>query len=268
MARLDAPVRACLNAEADQVQDGVWRGTVFSQEGNTTAYIKLLPRRAFMVECLAAMLGRAHGVPVPLPMLVLIHDATLLRNCPTPEWQGWAFGSAASSAPSLERLTRDHELSCRLLRSWKGAIDGAVFDCLIANEDRTRKNVLWSDGPDGVSLIDHDDALPTWAMDNPRASTQNQLLDLLIGDDNELNRHRQRKQALLAATPYGRTDWSSLWTDEEWIALVSDAEQLEQLAGYVLERVNHLPYLLETATRSPQHSLPDVGRLAIPRATA
>lgn len=254
-------MRSSLVGEAVKVQDGVWMGPVFCEEGQIQAYIKLLPKRKLLTECLTAMLGRAHDLPVPRPHIVSIQDSSLLPQCPYPGWSGWAFGSSASTSPSLERVTKDEETAKRLLSGWKRAIEGAVFDCLIANEDRTRKNILWSDGPDGVGLIDHDDALPGWVMHDARSETKNALLEILCSGDDDLNRYRRRHQSLTAAVPYGSTDWNSFGHDDPWVRLFSSPEEMMLLLNYVLNRVNHLPYLLERATGARQQQVPYVGGL-------
>ena len=269
MKRASPPLLSGLVSEATQVQPGVWLGTVFCEEGLTTAYIKVMSPQKMLVECLAAMLGRAHDLPIPRPHIVSVEDPSFLPECPLPGWTGWAFGSSASVAPTLERITRDEETAARLLKGWKRAVEGAVFDCLIANEDRTRKNILWSDGPEGVGLIDHDDALPGWVMHDPRTETRNLLLDILCDGDDDLNRLRLRKQSLEAAQVYSRTEWQSFIADPVWLKLFSDEPTALKLLDYVLTRLNHLPYLLERGTKSPQHQVPYVGgALANPLASA
>ncbi len=258
-----------LVSEATQVQPGVWLGTVFCEEGQIAAYLKVLPAQKMVVECLAAMLGRANDLPIPRPHIVSVSDASYLPECPLEGFTGWVFGSSASTSPTLERMTRDEETTSRLLRGWRRAVDGAVFDCLIANEDRTRKNILWSDGPDGVGLIDHDDALPGWVMNDPRCETRNLLLDLLCAGDDELNRRRRRLESLKAAHVYGSIEWQSFMADNVWLKVFADENTALRLLDYVLSRINHLPFLLERATQSPQQQVIYVGgALAKPLASA
>lgn len=253
MPKLTAPLVATLTGDAHRVQEDVWKGVVFTQRGHSRAYIKLLNKRKLVVECLAAMLGRAHDLPIPAPFIVRVSGHQLEGFVGS--YEGWAFGSEESEAPSLERITRDPEEVARLLRKWPRANDGAAFDAWIGNGDRTAKNILWSDTSNFVGLIDHDDAFPDWLA--PDGELVNGILTLLCEGIDEVSRQRHRKSTIKSTEKYPRTDW----TTAAGLPNVLDLqEQVDGLVNFLKSRMQHLPKLITIAAGTKQQELDYVSR--------
>jgi len=233
------------------VQEDVWKGIIFSRHGPCGAYLKILDRRKLVIECLASMVGRAHDLPIPAPFLVRVSGHQLQGF--DPDYQGLAFGCEESTAPCLERLTRDREQIARLLRRWKRASDGAAFDSWIGNGDRTAKNILWSDTANYVGLIDHDDAFPDWLT--PDGETANGILQLLCEDSDELSRQRHRKSTIKSTANYLSTVWPDSGVFPE---LLNSDEHLAALVTFLRARLQHLPKLITIASGTRQQELDHV----------
>lgn len=252
MRRVETPIHGLVSGECVPIQEHVWKGPCFSQFGQQLVYVKLLTPAKLMVECIAAMIGRAHDLPIPRPFL-LMADGQYLPGCDIPNTQYWAYGAEASEFPSLARLTRVREEICRRLRGWKRASEAAAFDSWIGNEDRTEKNLLWADDASQVQLIDHDDALPDWL--SPEQETANKLMDLLCDERSEHERHQQRRQALRAVTPYPKTDWQGALDAAAWADRFSRAQEVERLLNFLAVRIEHLPQIIAAAAGTRQQEL-------------
>lgn len=111
----------------------------------TSAIIKRLPERSLAVECLCAQIGRALGLPIPRPMILIDRQRSL-----------W-FGAERLPHPDLRQLGAMSALA-RQLSAWAHLADACAFDGWIANDDRNQGNLL-TDGRGRFWLIDHERAL-------------------------------------------------------------------------------------------------------------
>lgn len=143
-----------------------------------SVFCKLLdtPRQIF-IECLCALIGRAIGIPIPKPYLILATPETFTGiSKPT-----FLFGSADVEYPSLMRRLNCHnnivnEISLEL-ESMDKQCGVALFDEWIANPDRHEGNILF-DGSTTFYFIDHETAIPTGFTPNERIG-RNRLARLL-----------------------------------------------------------------------------------------
>lgn len=251
MPTIEPPTVSALVAEATVIKPLVWHGPVFSAKGKRKAYIKQLPTRKLLVECVAAVVGRAHDLPIPAPHLIMA-EPHQLPGC-TVTRTFWAFGCEDGETPSLARLTTDPAEVTRRLRSWKRASEAAAFDAWIGNGDRTAKNILWSDDSTKVGLIDHDDALPDWLQ--PDADSANQLMQLLCDGCDEFTRRRHRKDALKCTSAYGKTNWVATDACTDWALNFTDVDNLQDLIAFLAVRLQHLPALLSVSAGLSQAEL-------------
>lgn len=135
------------------------------------AIAKRLPERELLVECLCAQIGRALGLPIPRPMILMDAQREL-----------W-FGAQRLEHPDLRRES-DAAHWAPQLAAWKYLPDACAFDGWIANDDRNQGNLL-TNGLGDFWLIDHGHALPQGMR--PDARCANQLLTFASA----VNRERQ-----------------------------------------------------------------------------
>jgi hypothetical protein len=130
---------------------GAVRGIVRLGEGSVEAFVKILDAREVLVECVCALLGRARGLNVPEPLVVLVPGAYLSDGA-----DKVGFGSVAVAHGSLRPWMANvgDAAVLRRLRAWAGLVPAACFDEWIANPDRHAGNILF-DGKDEFWLIDH-----------------------------------------------------------------------------------------------------------------
>lgn len=169
---------------------------------NTTAYLKLYdaPRQA-IAELIASQLGRALGLSIPQPFLVVV-DRSLLPVSSKFHGAGltWAFASAqAGETPvSFARLiNREAHGALHLLETWPQADSTAAFDEWLANTDRNLGNIMYDGHGRTFWLIDHGRALtgeywPIWGLDNPALPVRNLFLEALL----QVFPHEPRRTAL------------------------------------------------------------------------
>lgn len=252
MRKAESPILGLVSGDCVAIQPDVWKGPCFSQHDQTTVYVKALSSRKLLVECVAAMIGRAHDLPIPRPYLLMV-EGRFLPGFEWPEAQFWAYGAEASDFPSLARLTRDRDEICRRLRGWRRASEAAAFDSWIGNQDRTEKNLLWADDASQVQLIDHDDALPDWLT--PEGETVNQIMQLLCGERSEHERHQHRRTALKATEPYRKTDFDGAVEAAAWAERFARAQDLAGLLTFLANRIEHLPRIIAAAAGTRQQEL-------------
>lgn len=161
------------------------RGMAYTHEGEIAVIAKRLASREIAVEVMCALLGRAAGLPIPEPLLLV------------DESMAWHYASADVGHPNLAQYIQTNDSSVLdELERWPSLLDAACFDELIANPDRHDGNLLY-DGQ-GFFLIDHGMCIP-FGMP-PATMTDdyhsNQLLDLHIGTcRDEPGRQRSAKSS-------------------------------------------------------------------------
>lgn len=140
-----------------------------THSGEVAVIAKRLAIREIAVEVVCAAVGRAAGLPIPEPLL-LVDDH-----------QTWHYGSVDVGHPNLAQYVSASDSSVLdELEKWPPLLHAACFDELIANPDRHDGNLLY-DGA-GFFLIDHGMCIPhnMAATDTSDDYHNNQLLELQI----------------------------------------------------------------------------------------
>jgi len=119
-------------------------------------YVKILPVNARSIEAVCAWLAREIDLPVPQPMLLDMLASRMPKGC------AWPFGTdshatffatrSIENALPLRNVASD--VANLLINSWASMPAAAVFDQLVANDDRTEGNILIGPRRD-LWLIDH-----------------------------------------------------------------------------------------------------------------
>lgn len=145
------------------------RGIAATQAGEVAVIAKQVSSREIAVEVICAVLGRAAGLPIPEPLLLIDSNNV------------WHYASADIGHPNLAQYVSTQDSSVLdELEKWPGLLSAACFDELIANPDRHDGNLLY-DGA-GFFLIDHGLCIPHGmpAAELSDDYHSNQLLDLHI----------------------------------------------------------------------------------------
>jgi hypothetical protein len=185
---------------------------------------KQVSTREIAVEIICAAIGRAAGLPIPEPVLLMDHDDV------------WHYSSVDSSHPNLSQFvcTDDASILGELER-WPSLLPAACFDELIANPDRHNGNLLY-DGSE-FFLIDHGLCIPLGMTPQERSDDYhlNRLLDLQI--------EICRDDLLVQRTAVGSREWAE-FKGRQSIALIessgSDALPLEThrlLLSFLKDRI-------------------------------
>lgn len=162
----------------------VIRGSVLSQAGYPIqfAYIKLLPTNLRAVEAACAWIAREMGLPLPEAIFVTVSKSMVPQNVPWPYKEDSAICFATLEIGLAQPVKNiQAEALAPLFRSWPHLLASAVFDHLVANDDRSQDNLL-IDGQNAFWLIDHSRALGgagQTPFSDPFPSFQNIFLDLL-----------------------------------------------------------------------------------------
>ena len=227
----------------------LYAGIIYTGRSYKRAYLKDIPPKEILSECVCSILLLALGLPTPAPYLVSDPYGYV-----EPE-HGLFFGTEDAAHPSLRKLLeKGHsEVMARLLE-WEHAPATAVFDEWVANGDRNQGNLLY-DGSRGFMLIDHGRALG--AQDDtvplPEQAFTNHLATCLCTAFSEHGR-----VALLSALQRQNDDYQSM------VNLLSDgdlpraqtygmSERLRQVLSFLAARIPHMPRLVER--HGPQGSL-------------
>jgi hypothetical protein len=159
------------------------------------AYAKRLTDLEFLVELMAALMGKEIGLPIPEPVVALSETDEV-----------W-FASVDMKFPDLSRhlfidnnqipnTPQNTEIFYRLA-NWPAIQHAIEFDEWIANKDRNIGNVLF-DGKDQFYLIDHNLAMqPPFTPETP---IENALLNVKLEftlDEPDRNNLRHQLEALI-----------------------------------------------------------------------
>lgn len=161
------------------------RAVAATHSGEVAVIAKRLPLREIAVEVICAALGRAAGLPIPEPLLLI------------DESDHWHYGSFDVGHPNLSQYVNPgHATIIEELANWPDLLHAACFDELIANPDRNDGNLLY-DGA-GFFLIDHGLCIPRGMLGSDASDDYhvNQLLDIHIGScADEVSAQRSVKAA-------------------------------------------------------------------------
>ena len=119
---------------------------------NDGLFVKQLPIHELARELVCALIAMSAGLPTPRPYLVDLRSLRLTG-------ERWAYGT--EFLRGARAIGQDEAIIQRLIR-WPLLPLAIAFDELIANNDRTLKNLLYrTDQPSApFVLIDHGEALP------------------------------------------------------------------------------------------------------------
>jgi hypothetical protein len=165
-------------------------------------YVKLGMETGRSIEAVCAWIAQDAGLPCPAARFVQVSRTNTPPGCP------WKLGDvnkvivfATVAIEGALQLTKiDSDLLSQKLLTWKSLESAAVFDQLIANDDRSDGNMLMD--PTGkLWLIDHGRALgaaghPIFSSD-PTPSVRNFLLDKIARQS--LADRMKRREKLMAA---------------------------------------------------------------------
>lgn len=229
--------------------------------GPATAYIKLTDKpRKITAELVAAQVGRAMGLKIPRPYLVIV-DTDDIPDRMKSEFKGrglvYGYGSAEAEGMSFARLLKsDKEILKRVVGIWKdGYKDAAIFDEWIANTDRNLGNIVYSPEGDSCWLIDHDHALLgpesiLWPL-NPDASVNNELINALGGHFNDDEKQAIYLKANKLMTTTSLIELSQLDKDEH-LAKIGEPLDSNAIAEFLEKRINNTAALICHKMGMPQ----------------
>jgi hypothetical protein len=178
-------------------------GHLFTTPGTPSipVYVKLLPAMERSVEAVCAWIGQELGLPAPVPYFVRVRKSIFPTNRPWPfdENEILCFGTAqVHGALELSRL--DSDLVSHKLLKWPHLVSVAIFDHLIANDDRSGANLLF-DGQSRFWILDNGQAFGgsrrIQIFDDPFPVFKNSLLDRLSALP-LAERNRKRSEFLTA----------------------------------------------------------------------
>ena len=171
----------------------------------TQAHLKLLNIEDVAREALCATLARKLGLPIPQAYYVYVD----------PSYVGGHVGNGQNIAFGLRKDRDCPTFSIRsadldnLVHDWKepDLTNCAVFDEWIFNRDRLPDNLIY-DGTGVYWLIDHDEALPNYAL--PGAPANSSLLQLLSRPMSEIELWRLRENAMKRVQQYKKINWKEV----------------------------------------------------------
>jgi len=239
---------------SEQNINPTWRGQVQTDRGVVEAYIKLLPARELLVESVAALLGRALGLPIPTPLLVKASRAHL-PDAPmvVPDVDLIVFGSEDAKHPSLRQFLLVEQV-LEHMRDWPHALASGCFDEWIANEDRHAGNILF-DGREGFVLIDH--GLSLRKHYSPLDATANNTFLTLKRPDpsDEIGRFRLTKRVNSKVLPIYLQSLQSDWVRLAMGNLYTPAEEGNGIMTFLRQRFALLAQLIGEHLGDPQQDL-------------
>jgi hypothetical protein len=157
--------RATLQRGASAVRGHSFRvlwGTASNERAlGQPVFVKQLSDDRFAVELVCAWLARALNLPAPEPLLITVNRAVWPKAIPWPHGPAQVatyFGTrAVPNAQPIAKGAAEVALA-KLLLNWPKLIDVAIFDHLIANDDRNNGNILL-DADRKLWIIDHERAI-------------------------------------------------------------------------------------------------------------
>lgn len=224
------------------------------QDASLTAYVKLTEdSRKIIAELAAAQVGRALGLNVPKPYLVLVDTNELpeeFRSAFSNKGYMLCFASKQVSerSYSLERSLRGRDPQASMTIAKLFDMNTTVaFDELVANTDRNLGNLIYSPERKGVWMIDHGQALTgvywdLWGLvpDHYASNT--------VADSNSHAWDEARRRAVLAAAQKMVLACAELSLDdldkEGHYSRIDTGTDRQQIAEFLKERIHHTVPLL------------------------
>lgn len=224
------------------------------QDLSLTAYAKLAEdSRKIIAELAAAQVGRALGLNVPKPFLVLVDTNEIPE-----EFQSsfsnrgymlcFASKQVSERSYSLERSLRGRDPQTNIAIAKLFDMDTTVaFDELVANTDRNLGNLIYSPERKGVWMIDHGQALTgvywdLWGLEADHYVTNT------VADTHLHSWDEARRRAVLAAAQKMVMACAELSLDdldkEGHYSRIDAGTDRQQIAEFFKERIHHTVPLL------------------------
>lgn len=173
----------------DNKTDEIWLGSInIDGTDDVAVYLRMSGKRQMMAELVCAVLGRAIGLPIPLPFIVTVDRKKIPRSklwasMEKGQKQCVMFASAAIEGKGnfTQLMQGNSDYAKRLIQTWDQYPEAAIFDELLANVDRNYSNMLFR--ANIIWLIDHAEAFggisgSLFPLDEIAGdSFKNQLLD-------------------------------------------------------------------------------------------
>lgn len=222
-------------------------------------FVKLLPEHLFCVEAVCAWLAHDARLPVPEAYVVRVPRHKVPKDCP---WQFGpsmiinAFGSkAVEGALSLDRI--DSSVVREKVWAWPMLELAAVFDELVANDDRSENNMLM--GARGeLWLIDHARCLGGAGQRLFSSDVTPSFPNYFLSQIGQMtfNQRLQRREPLVRAcaefaSRVSRVPYATLGVDDALRAQIEPylQQRASRLAGTVLHTLG-LPDLYDSQKES------------------
>lgn len=255
------PVRTAdvctLLGRMDEGNDGeTYKAELLDDDGNAvTGYVKLtLDPRKIIAELATAQVGRAIGLRIPRPYVVLLDTADL-----RPEFESsfanrgimvcFASQQAGSRSYSLERGLNSPDKAFIEAVDGKFDLAGTIaLDELVANDDRNLGNIIYTPGKQEFWLIDHGRALTgnywqLWGLDNPAIAVRNLLADENAAVWDEAQRNTILGRARELVNKCAQLCLDDLDQDGHFTK-IDAATDRQEIIGFLRERIQHTVPLL------------------------
>lgn len=250
LERIEVTTVADYTARINVIDQGEnWKAVLSLNE--TPAYLKLTSEmRHIIAELTAAQLGRALGMPIPKPFLVVVHNNELPKSSRfygsglTMAFASQQYGKNPMSCEQLYQKN-NHEFEA-VLNSWTGLNGAIAFDEYIANDDRHSGNIIYSPEENEIGLIDHARSLtgvhwPLWGLSNPAIAVSNQLIDGITIDSKESAQLRKVCNELMSKCQL--IDFTTLDQDEHFQRL-GGVTARQEIVEFLTQRVHFTVSLL------------------------
>ncbi|CAH1589457.1 HipA family kinase [Vibrio rotiferianus] len=236
----------------DSNRNPTWRAHIRVESQTKAAFVKLIEPRAIFVECACALLGRALGIPIPKPAIVLITSESL--DCFKEGQYVLAYGSEDVRHPSFLRMfSDDYDEAFKLLSQHPKLLDVSLFDEWIANSDRNMANMLYG-GSNHVYFIDHELAIPT-ELGSDCAADDNQLLRAYFSETSEFEKHKIKKQVVNTLLPSYQDVPFALLSEKSSATTYLDDNDVLEVVKFLTERLEHLKKLFDDRIQLSQREL-------------
>ncbi|MBM1023154.1 hypothetical protein QQF54_09095 [Lelliottia sp. V106_10] len=226
---------------SDENINQTWKGHVRTANNTVVVFAKIIDARELCVEAFCAILGRAIGIPIPKPFLILA-DSTTLDAIPAGQ-HALMFGSEDAEYPSFRR-----HIACQdayeKLQKFKASLDVGVFDEWIANHDRNVGNILY-DGGDDFLFIDHGLALPQGLQSHTPASDNN-ILRVLFAIKSEMDKFRDYRTTSQAITPMYRALNLQEIMDSTHSSQFVPSNIISEILAFLTERLSAMETLIKS----------------------
>jgi hypothetical protein len=242
-----------------QISEGgdgeTYKAELLDAAGETvTGYVKLsLDPRRIIAELTTAQVGRALGMNIPRPFVVLLNTDDLEGFESSFYGRGvmvcFASQQAGNRSYSLERAMRNPTQAFAKAVHTQFDLDGTIaLDEFVANDDRHQGNIIYAPGKQEFWLIDHGRSLTgtywdLWGLDDPAVEVRNLLVDNSVSEWDESVRNRVLKKAHGLVNKCAALCLDELDQDG-YFAKIDPATDRQDIIKFLRERIHHTVPLL------------------------